>query len=206
MTLNKRKELEREIRRNDILDAAEKLFLEKGVELVTMADLADTAEYTKKTIYTYFKCKYDIYLALFLRACARNRDKYREVLVKQEKAIDKLRAFGTAYYKLNCISPWYTKLVIYWDQLTGNPDKLDPDLYESLNQDNRNNLEKFTILFRQGIKDGSFREDFDPEQAAEYFLHSLISIYSNSFNTKNDPEKKFLTELEFLLQAFRKNR
>jgi AcrR family transcriptional regulator len=47
--------------RQNILDVAKKLFLSKGVEKTTMDDIAQVADYSKSTIYVYYKSKDDIY-------------------------------------------------------------------------------------------------------------------------------------------------
>ena len=55
MVTARRKEREKEQRRNEIVDAAEKLFFEKGYEGVSMDDVARDAELAKGTLYLYFK-------------------------------------------------------------------------------------------------------------------------------------------------------
>ena len=67
MGVSERKERERERRREDILDAAEKVFFEKGIDLATMEDVALTAELSKATLYLYFSSKEEIYFAIFVR-------------------------------------------------------------------------------------------------------------------------------------------
>jgi AcrR family transcriptional regulator len=60
----KRLEREREARRIEILDAARKLFLEQGVNKTTMDKIAEAAETSKPTIYSYFHSKNDIVCTL----------------------------------------------------------------------------------------------------------------------------------------------
>ena len=47
--------------RQNILEAAERLFAEKGVRQTTMDDIAKAADYSKSTVYVYFKSKDEIY-------------------------------------------------------------------------------------------------------------------------------------------------
>ncbi|HJL19667.1 MAG TPA: helix-turn-helix domain-containing protein [Sandaracinaceae bacterium LLY-WYZ-13_1] len=51
-------------RREGILDAAERVFGEKGATHATMEDVADAAEVSKGTLYLYFKSKDDLFVAL----------------------------------------------------------------------------------------------------------------------------------------------
>ena len=62
-----RRERERENRKNEILDAALKVFAEKGFYNATMDEIAEKAELGKGTIYYYFSTKEDLYLQLLKR-------------------------------------------------------------------------------------------------------------------------------------------
>lgn len=55
-----RREREREARRREILDAAIRLFAEKGFEQTTLDEIAQKAEFGKGTIYHYFKNKEEL--------------------------------------------------------------------------------------------------------------------------------------------------
>ena len=73
MTVASRRERERQQRREQIVDAAEKVFFAKGFSATTMEQVAAEAELSKGTLYLYFKNKDDLFIALsvrFLRALA----------------------------------------------------------------------------------------------------------------------------------------
>ena len=59
MAISDRKEREKEMRRKDIIDTAEKLIFENGYENITMADIAKGSELARSTLYLYFKNKKD---------------------------------------------------------------------------------------------------------------------------------------------------
>ena len=61
MGIAERKEREKEQRRKAILDAAEKVFFEKGLKYSTMDDVAEEAELSKGTLYLYFKNKEELF-------------------------------------------------------------------------------------------------------------------------------------------------
>ena len=67
MGVAERREREKEQRRQAILDAAEHLFFKKGVEDTTMDDVAEAAEFSKGTLYLYFKNREDIYHGIYHR-------------------------------------------------------------------------------------------------------------------------------------------
>jgi transcriptional regulator, TetR family len=61
-----RREREKEQRRRDIMDSAEKLFFKKGYDEVSMNDIAEDVELSKATLYLYFDNK----VATFFCSCA----------------------------------------------------------------------------------------------------------------------------------------
>jgi AcrR family transcriptional regulator len=64
MGIQERKEREKEARREEILNSAYKVFVEKGLTGATVDDIAADAELSKGTIYLYFRSKEDLYLAV----------------------------------------------------------------------------------------------------------------------------------------------
>jgi AcrR family transcriptional regulator len=67
MGIQERKEREKEARREEILTAAYKVFVEKGLTSATVDDIAAVAELSKGTIYLYFHSKEDLYLSVMNR-------------------------------------------------------------------------------------------------------------------------------------------
>lgn len=58
--MGRRKKEAPEIHRETISFAAEHLFLQKGIEVITMDEIAKEAGYSKATLYVYFKNKEEI--------------------------------------------------------------------------------------------------------------------------------------------------
>ncbi len=65
-----RKQRDQELRRQDFLSAAERLFARNGYHHTTMEDIAHEAQYGTGTIYLYFKTKDLLYEALLERKIA----------------------------------------------------------------------------------------------------------------------------------------
>lgn len=64
MTVSSRKERDRQLRRSDILRAAEHIFALKGYYKATIRDIAKEAQYATGTVYLHFKDKDALYFAL----------------------------------------------------------------------------------------------------------------------------------------------
>lgn len=74
MSIEDRKERERQQREDGIIVAAEKVFLVKGFADASMDEIAKEADFSKPTLYQYFRDKETLYLAVSSRALERLRD------------------------------------------------------------------------------------------------------------------------------------
>ena len=99
MSLIARKELEKEQRRKDILNAAEKLFFSKGYENVSLKDIAKEVKLGRSTLYLYFENKEELFFAVVLRGTRILNTMINEETNKSENSFEKLASFRTAYYK-----------------------------------------------------------------------------------------------------------
>lgn len=71
MGIQERKERERESMRATILDAAMQLYIENGLESVTIRNIAERIEFSPATIYLYYTDKEDIFYGLYTLAFGR---------------------------------------------------------------------------------------------------------------------------------------
>ena len=78
--------------RQTLVDMARQLFAKKGLENTTMNDIAMASGKGRRTLYTYFKSKEDIYFAVIESELERLSDKMDEVAMRkirpQEKIIE----------------------------------------------------------------------------------------------------------------------
>lgn len=76
--------------RNILVDVARQLFAKKGLESTTMNDIAIASGKGRRTLYTYFKNKEEIYLAVIIAELDRLSEKMSEVADKHLSPEDKL--------------------------------------------------------------------------------------------------------------------
>lgn len=165
MGIAERKEREKLQRRNDILDAAEKVFFSREFRQATVDDVAAEAELSKATLYTYFESKEDMYLAVHMRGMNRLREMFEEVAAGEERGIDRIRAIGGAYYEFSRRYPDYSRAMIHFEKKAcalGEDDELASQMHES----GRSLLGLVEEAIRAGINDGSVRPDLDPATTA----------------------------------------
>lgn len=76
-----------------LVDVARKLFAEKGFENTTMNDIALASQKGRRTLYTYFKSKEDIYFAVVETELDQIKNRLDDVMQKDLKPDDKLVDF-----------------------------------------------------------------------------------------------------------------
>lgn len=165
MGIAERREREREQRRADILDAAEKLFVEQGVANTTMDEVAEKAEFSKGTLYLYFKNRDDIFFGVNLRALNILKTLFAEAIQTEGDGLCKVQAIGKAYYHFSQEYPHYFGIFMSFD-----PEKLDITDPESNGFHCHLCSEEVMSIVAEaveiGIKDGSIRPELDPMETA----------------------------------------
>ena len=109
MAISDRKKREKEYRRQSIIDAAEKLFFEKGYDNVSMNDIAGVVELNRATIYLYFENKEALCFAVILRG-VRMLNGMVKNHVKNAAYTQKIIAFGAAHDLFFQLHPQYVQV------------------------------------------------------------------------------------------------
>lgn len=113
MGIIQRKEKEHLVRKNNMISAAERVFLKKGFESSTMDDIAKEAEFTKKTIYSYFKSKEDLYYEIMLLGFKTLNDLYDKTIGENinMSEIIKIKKMGQVFVEFSRSYPGYFKAI-----------------------------------------------------------------------------------------------
>ena len=183
MGIAERREREKEKRRNDILDAAERLFFTHGLNAATMDDVAEHAELSKGTLYLYFKNKNDLYNAINHRGMQLLLKSFKEAETRFKYGIEKVRAIGEAYFKFSQEHGDYYNAMMYFEACQ--IDLSDADSYSA--RCHHCSLQVMDVVagtVKTGIEDGSIRPELDPKITA-YLLWGqstgVIQIVSNYY-------------------------
>ncbi|MFX1503742.1 MAG: TetR/AcrR family transcriptional regulator, partial [Promethearchaeota archaeon] len=105
-----RREREKEQRRVDIIDVAEKLFFSKGFENTTMKQIANKAELGKGTLYNYYNSKDELYIAIGIKAYSLIIRYTKQFTGKEKPGLKQLMAVGYAYYEFTKDYPNYASI------------------------------------------------------------------------------------------------
>ena len=154
MGIKERKEREREMRRQQIMVAAKRVFTQRGFEKSTMEDIAREAELSPGTIYLYFKSKDELYASLCLRVL-----RYINVKVDHAVSDESMDYEGKQKVLLEAIQDVYDydPLILnnmFHLQSSDTLKSLSPALLNEINDLSRRSLQAMAGMFAQGIEKG----------------------------------------------------
>jgi AcrR family transcriptional regulator len=192
MGINERKEREKESRRENIVNAAEKIIQVKGFEGMTMDDVAIIAELGKGTIYLYFKNKMDLYHAVICRGLRLLKKGFEKAVKKKASGIENLLAIGQSYYNFCFAYPLYFNAMMHQEVLGGEAEKQVE--YEGVICCKEVSNQIFALmaeLISNGIHDGSIRADLQPQKLT-ILLWAQITGVLKMTAAKNEILEKFI--------------
>ena len=170
----RRRERERERRRNEIIDAAEKLFLSKGYDDITMDDVAADADFAKGTLYVYFRSKESLFYAVVLRGVRRMHTMFAAAAKMETIGLDKIYSIGVAYYEFSKKYSEFFKLISYAESERFSC--RDDENALELTKVSQNNLNIMLESIRMGQEDGSIESDLDPLMTAIFLMETTKAM------------------------------
>jgi len=179
-----------EIRKNELIDVATELFMEKGYEETSISDIVKKAKVAHGTFYYYFKTKEKIL------------DEIIEII--QNYLFEKLEEISNRK-DINAIEKFIEFLKIKMDSFSSGI-KLWEYLFKEKNSLLFVKFQKNSIpiaskpiekIIKQGVKEGFFNTNY-PKIAAYALLHVNLSIATDhDFFEKNKIERKKIIFITF---------
>jgi AcrR family transcriptional regulator len=173
-----------------ILAKATEIFFEKGFEAVSMEEISQRAEVSKGSLYTYFKSKTELYMAVQLEGLTLLNQKMSAIFNSDLTGLKMLAQLGNYYIDFIDNNKGYFEAMNYFK---------DHKAYESVKDDSLieacriNGLNAFNYLVRAiqiGIQDGSIRKDVNPQSMALQMWAGTSGL-SNLFYQTNNMEQVF---------------
>lgn len=175
---NKRKELEYQLRREFIIEVAQKLFYQDGYENVTLNEVAKKADYTKATLYSYIKSKEDLYMEVYCVGLQQRYEFLKTEMGRVKTGLEKIEMFGKAYYEFYKEHPEILYHQQYLDYRPINPEKIDPALMERFQKINVDGYMIVVDAIKEGIADNTIKEDLDPNYLYSQIIYALRAVAS----------------------------
>ena len=192
MGIQERKEREKERRRQQIMVAAKRVFIEKGFVGATMEDIAREAELSAGTLYLYFKNKNELYASLTLRVLQYLDLRLEHLINDTESDLRaKISNIKNALFDVYEFDPLILRNLFHL-QSSEVLKYLSPELIDEIKLIGHKALEKLAIIFQQGIKEGICSQHH-PTAVADvvWALFSGVVLWETSKSTI-DKEKDYL--------------
>lgn len=196
MTLADRRKREKEQRKDDIVNAAEKLIFSRGYDNVSMNDIANEAEVNKALLYYYFEDKASLFFAIVLRAGQIYDGLVKARIVHETTGLGKLNAIGKAMIEFATRYPNYYDAYFYW----GSPrfqvenSERSQEVWENLTY----GLNAVAEAVREGLEDGTIKKGLNPIEVTLYLHCTTEGIIGNKASTVKLLESEGISLEKFL--------
>jgi AcrR family transcriptional regulator len=179
MGLEDRRKREKDQRRSAILNAARKLFFEKGFRYVTVENIARKAELSKGSIYLYFNSKEEIYTQILLNDIDKFNKKSSLIFQNGKSAAELVMDFAFIY-----VDFFLNDRELFRIMMTFMLHTEDMNLAETVNQHiievTNNTVKIIETILQQGIEKGEFPSDINlrlSRNAMWGLLNGIISLH-----------------------------
>lgn len=154
-----------------ILDAAERVFLEKGVGNSTMANIADAANVSRGAVYGHYKDKMEVCVAVCQRGMEESR-RITEGAIPGETAVEALKRVGMVYLRtIHTCPSLKNALEIIYMKCEQTPEFAPIQIFRETWE--RRTLKTTEKLIRRAITSGEFPAKLDLHLATIY-LNTLL--------------------------------
>ncbi|MTI88629.1 MAG: TetR/AcrR family transcriptional regulator [Balneolaceae bacterium] len=205
MGTSERKEREKERKKAMMLEAAEKVILEKGLDQLNMDEVASRAEVSKGSLYLYFKNKTELVLGICEKASKLFAEEASKVLTKNLPGIELVVMLGQSFLNFVREHPEYFRSMKFFDNLKESEALADSE-YIVRCQDNIQN--SFTCMVRAiqiGMQDGSINDDYDPRELAVLLWGTSDGIVNLAYMQQNCPHYELMQDHQISLESVFEN-
>jgi AcrR family transcriptional regulator len=185
-----------EIRRQELIDVAEKLFIKKGFEKTAVSDIVKKAKVAQGTYYYYFKTKTDVLDAIFDKYIDEIKLLMNEIIENKDmNAVQKLIHSYGIFKEFRGSHKEMERLVDFVH------DKKNEGIHHRLEKKNTPAFVNFyEQIIEQGVSEGLFDTEY-PHEAAQSLLASISAVSHGVARPKelNDEIKRlFLFSLDLM--------
>jgi len=180
----------RERQRKRILEAAGKLFDERGIDRVTVAEIVNTVGIRPSTLYEYFSNKDDVVWALVADLFADAVASAKQTMDAADTALAKITALLEFMADQLANSRPAVRFMAEFDAMYAR--QWSPERLLSLEaQVSPGGFKYFRALIRQGIADGSLRPDLDPNLTMHAVINAVVGAQRRLASLGNRVEVEY---------------
>ena len=200
--MGRRKKEPRSVHRENVVSAASRLFMEKGIAATSMDDIAKAAGYSKATLYVYFKNKEEIISILVLNSMKKLYDYISSALAQHESTEARYNFICRGLVQYQEEFPFYFRMVL--DKINIDFESHDnlPEEKETFQIGEEIN-EKIKHFLLSGMAKGDLRSDLEIIPAIFNFWGMLSGIIQLAANKEEYIIKSMgLSKKQFLDYGF----
>jgi AcrR family transcriptional regulator len=171
--MSERRKRRKAKRRNEITNVAEKIIARKGIQGMTMKEVAKEVDLATGTLYLYFKNKNSLCAAVNARISKQMRIMVKERSANCSNACEKIKATNTAIIEFRRENPdkWSAfkeLLLVKYDTGNINSTNSNQDIHDVSDENIRDLLiedkkmsQLMRDIYKQGIQEGCIRPEID---------------------------------------------
>lgn len=182
-------------RKDRIMEAALKIFAQKGFQDATIAEISKKAGVSEATVYENFGTKEELMFAIPEKVTVERIDELEKVLPYIKDAEARIRAIIQGYVQIYGDNPDYAALVLL--QLTPNKRFRQTNAHGTI----RKAAHILLACIREGIADGTFRSDTNPYLIRSMLLGTIEHLFvQKHFQGKSAKNANMMDILDPLLE------
>jgi TetR/AcrR family transcriptional regulator, fatty acid metabolism regulator protein len=180
-------------RKDRIMDAALRIFAEKGFQNSTITEISKEAGVSEATIYEYFGTKEDLLFAIPEKITNETLEKSTKIIPYIKGVEGKIRAILLFYIQLYQSNPHYSALVLL--QLMSNKRFRQTPAHAAIRRSSHALLD----CIKEGIADGTFKKDSNPYLIRSMLMGTIEHLFIH-WHMQGMPRKK--TSITDMLDPF----
>jgi AcrR family transcriptional regulator len=189
--------------REDILNAAEQEFAEKGIYGARVDEIAAKANINKRMIYEYFGNKEELYKIVLIKAYSRLGQKEIHLLSEEIGTVEAIKRIIVLYFEFLRDNPTYVNLIL-WENLNRGSYIQNIDFSNIKSP----SFSKLSEIIARGKEEGVIKQEADAEQFILSLLTFSFSYFSNRYtlskllNLSIDDELNIKKRIDHVTEMF----
>jgi len=186
VTKDERKEKIVEMNKKAIIDAAEALIAQNNYDYqkVTMNDIAEKADFTKRTVYQYFGSKEALQFEIMIRGHEYMIKRLNAVISDAQTGMIRLKSIAKALYQYSHEDPLHFWMVMSYENQNADFE-VSEDLIQKTYELGEVSMKILIDTIALGVSDGSMSKDLDVKQTAFAVWSFLLGILQTEKLKKN---------------------
>jgi len=194
-----RKESVAALHRENILTAAEKLFLEKGVASTTIDDISKASEYSRRTIYVYYESKEDILHNIVLKGLMSLKEDLTNAINQHKGFVERYWAICNSMEKYQANSPKSANSINQMKSGDIDYNSIPPTIAKIIELGTEINS-LLADYIEDGKQQGAVRLDVEPMKTVYIMWGCISSLLSLAQNKGVLLEKEFSASKDSFLE------